>query len=366
MSQKNQNFDNIDKTQWRKEGFLLQMAPDRYLLGAGPFYVSNTRPPDQWSLFRPLFFSSECSGKGENFYWYVPSNTVFYSKQELLAFLEDQTIKQNINSWNWQEPCFFQFREFFLKVKKQIQAGKIQKVVPACFETADYSLKEKDISTLIYLLISGSNNGTAYAWWSGGQAIIGITPEYLFRKEGSYIQTMALAGTARNSQHNLLADPKETEEHQLVVETIKNLLSSLGKYHVSNTYIYSLGDIRHLRTDFKLKLKKNISCRRLCQILHPTPALGGLPRKEALELLTMFHQKTHLRYGFGAPFGVAVNEKAFCIVAIRNIQFIDGKAYLGSGCGLVQASQLEREWEELKKKRLFTWNRFCGEYKKTN
>ena len=364
MSQKKQNGSNINKSQWRKEGFLFQMAPDRYLLGSGPFNVSRTLYHDRWSLFHPPFFPSEMSDESKSFCWYIPTTTVFFSKRELLAFLENQTIKQDISSWNWKEPCFFHFRDFFLKVKKQIKQGKIQKVVPACFETANYSLKEKDVPTLIYHLISGSGGGTAYAWWFGKRAIIGNTPEYLFRKEGFYVQTMALAGTARDSHHNLLADSKEIKEHKLVVEAIKDLLPSLGKYYFSDTYIYSLGGICHLRTDFKLQLEKNISCEKLCQILHPTPALGGYPRKEALDLLYEFHQKTCLRYGFGAPFGVVMGEKAFCVVAIRNMQFIKDKVYLGSGCGLVKESHLEREWEELKKKRVFTWNIFCKERKK--
>ena len=48
-----------------------------------------------------------------------------------------------------------------------------------------------------------------------------------------------------------------------------------------------------------------------------------------------------------------MKEQSFCVVAIRNVQFINGKAYIGSGCGLVKESQIEKEWKELKKKRQF-------------
>ena len=361
MDHQKKTINNIDKSKWRKEGFLLQMAPNQYLLGSGPFYVSRLPHQDKWNLFRPPFFPSKFSDQSEGFFWYVPSTACFFSRKELIFFLKDQTQEQNISHWAWEEPCFFHFQDFFWKAKKQIKTGKIQKVVPALFETAPYLLKEKDIPTLIYQLISRSGEKTVYAWWSDGQAIIGNTPECLFRKKGLYVQTMALAGTARDSHHNLLTDPKEMKEHKVVVDTIKDLLSSLGKYYFSGTYMYSLGDICHLRTDFKLQLEQDISCKKLCQILHPTPALGGFPRKEALELLWEFHKKTHLRYDFGAPFGVVKNKEAFCVVAIRNMQFIKGKVYLGSGCGLVKESHLEREWEELKKKRAFVWNGFCKE-----
>ena len=75
------------------------------------------------------------------------------------------------------------------------------------------------------------------------------------------------------------------------------------------------------------------------------------PREEALNLLIELHQKPNLRYGFGAPFGVSMGREAFCVVAIRNVQFVKDKAYIGSGCGLVKGSRIESEWEELKKKR---------------
>ena len=342
----------INKNQWRKEGFLIQMSPHNYLLGEGPFSTSTEPDESKWSLFYPPFFFSASSYKDKNAYWYIPSTTASFSKEDLLAFLENQQKKINIANKDWKQPHYSLFREFFLKAQEQIKKNKIQKVVPVFFETADHNLKEEDIPTLIYRLITrSSEGGTAYGWWSGQQVSLGYTPEYLFRKKGSYVQAMALAGTARDVQHDLQKDPKEKREHKLVREEIKTLLTPLGESRTSDTYIYSIGNILHLRTDFKLQLKKDISFKKLCHLLHPTPALGGVPRKQALNLLTELHRKPNLRYGFGSPFGVALGDTAFCVVAIRNIQFIAGKAYLGSGCGLVKGSHLEKEWEELKKKR---------------
>ena len=346
-AQKKQSRSNVNKDQWKKEGFLLQMASDQYLLGAGPFSVAPEPSINKWSLFYPSFFSSQ--SKAED--WYIPSAAAVFSKKQLLVFLEDQETKINISDVKWQGPAFTVFRNFFLNVQEQIMRNKIQKVVPVFFETADYSLREGDILALIRRLISRLSGETAYAYWSGQKAIIGGTPEYLFRKEGFYIQTMALAGTACDSQHDLLKDSKEQWEHQLVVEEIKTLLAPFGKYCFSDTYVYSVGNIWHLRTDFKLQSKSDISFEKLCYLLHPTPALGGVPREKALNLLTKFHQRHNLRYGFGSPFGALMGHKAFCVVAIRNIQFIDGRAYIGSGCGLVKGSQIKKEWEELRKKR---------------
>ncbi len=340
-----QGQTNINKDHLKEEGFLLQISSDRYLLAAGPFSRAFEPSPDVWSLFHPPFFPSEFQSQR----WCIPASTTVFSREKLLVFLEDQ--KKDIIDIQWQSPDFHVFRDFFFNVQEQIKKNKLQKVVPVFFETSDSFIKEEDVLALVHRLVSNSMSAMAYAYWSGEYAIVGATPEYLFRKKGQYVQTMALAGTARDSEHDLLKDSKEQWEHQLVVDELKSLLAPFGEYRLSDTYIYKVGNIQHLRTDFKLQLKLDLSYKKLCQLLHPTPALGGLPREEALNLLIELHQKPHLRYGFGAPFGVSMGDEAFCVVAIRNVQFIKGKAYIGSGCGLVEGSQIEREWEELEKKR---------------
>lgn len=342
---------SIRRRQWEKEGFLLEITPDHYLMGSGPFRVSDQPDPKNWSLFHPPFFFS-LQGSVKN-YWYIPSTVEVFSKKQLLLFLDLYKKYENMRSCEWQEPCYSEFQDFFSLVMQKIKKGLLQKVVPAFFEKAIYTLKPKDIGCLVYLLISRSAGGITYAWWSDQNAIIGCTPEYLFRKEDLYVQTMALAGTAADSQHKLHEDSKEKWEHQLVVEEIKKLLTDLGEYRFSNIYTYSVGGLSHLRTDFKLKLNKDVSFEKLCDVLHPTPALGGSPKEEALKLLMEFHSHSDSRNSFGAPFGVIKEEKGFCIVAIRNIQFLKGTVYLGSGCGLVKESIMEREWDELKRKRLF-------------
>ncbi|MDE0118926.1 MAG: chorismate-binding protein [Bdellovibrionales bacterium] len=371
---------DINKNQWEKEGFLIQMRPHQYLLGEGPFSLSLKPEKNQWSLFYPPFFFSHSVHKSDEkitppeyknlanklerpgshkkiilpgykkAYWYIPYSTAFFSKESLKDFLEYK--KEKIYIKKGELPSSSLFQSFFLKSQEQIKQNKIQKVVPVFFETLSFSLGKKNISTLIYHLITCSDKGGfAYGWWANGQAVLGYTPEYLFKKKSLSVQTMALAGTARSPQHDLRKDQKEKGEHRLVREEIKKLIKPLGKSRISDTYIYSIGNISHLRTDFKLQLKKEISFEQLCYLLHPTPALGGVPRKAALNLLAELHKENKPRYGFGSPFGVVKGKKAFCVVAIRNVQFIKGKMYIGSGFGLVKESQPEREWEELRKKR---------------
>ncbi len=387
---------NINKKAWLKEGFLLKMAPDRYLLGEGPFVYSSQPDPGQWSLFHPPFFGSfdergdergVSTGRGD---WRIPSNTAFFSKKELLAFLgARQSSNEFEKSISWCSPDFSLFRERFLEAQKEIKQGLLKKVVPVFFETADFCLTEKAKRDFFHrLILAGAECGMAYAVWSEGQAIMGRTPEILFQVQQNHLQTMALAGTARDERHDLMKDQKERKEHEWVTESIKTTLKGMGECQISGPYVHTVGSLRHLRTDFEVNLnqtgtgqglpfekgaafglfssykanvkhafsneisiKKQLSFHQLCSCLHPTPALGGVPKEQALRLLEKWDHPP--RYGFGAPFGVVLKDRAFCVVAIRNAQFLGEKVFIGSGVGLIMESDMEQEWRELKQKRDF-------------
>ncbi len=319
------------------------MDSNQYLVGEGPFSLTSEVSQEDWHLFCPNFFfsSKPC--------WYRPSATAFFSTEELQSFLRVEMSERKKMNWKWKEPLFSDFQDIFFAIKEQIESKEIQKLVPVLFETSHYQLDKVDWFWLLSLFTAPSD-GFAYAWWSEGQAIVGRTPEYLFRKEDKSLQTMALAGTARSETHDLLQDEKERREHKWVSDDIENISQSFGDCVVSNIYVDSFAELKHLRTDFRIHLKKQASFLDLCQAFHPTPALGGVPRKKAVRLLKDFDCKYTSRHRFGAPFGVSKGRKAFCVVAIRNIQVIEKNIYLGAGCGLVKESRLEDEWTELKLK----------------
>ena len=343
----------IDKSQWTKEGFLFQLTKDKYLLGSGPFCRTLTPKPHTWSLFHPSFFASE------KWTWFCPTETQIHSQKKLKNILQNHLPQQHKlfqpAKWKWKEPRLQDFKNFFLETQKHIQQDRLQKIVPIFFETSSYQLQPLDIVILLNRLIS-FQNGWAYAFWKKNQIIIGNSPEHLFQKQGLKIKTIALAGTAKDKHHNLMKDKKEKWEHNLVVEDIKSVLEKYGDLKIDKTRIYSIGKIRHLRTNINMNLKKPLSVKKLCQLLHPTAAVGGVPRKTALSILKKFHKKHNPRYKYAAPFGVCKGDKAFCLVSLRNMQFIKDKVFLGSGCGLVKDSDLKQEWKELKLKRQFIKN----------
>ncbi|NQZ02488.1 MAG: chorismate-binding protein [Bdellovibrionales bacterium] len=277
-------------------------------------------------------------------------HNVQIAKQDLLNVLPEGE-KPNLQ---WRPAEHQQFEEQFLNVQKSISDGDVEKVVPYVFEHANCEIEEKHLQYFVHRILQSEARGFGFGLWDldEGQGVFGLTPELLFEiDENSKMTTMALAGTARDDSHNLLQDSKELAEHNLVIEGMKQSFLAMGyEPQVGETYEWSAGDLRHLRTDISVDQFHQINLRAL-QSLHPTPALGGAPRDAALGLLKDFNNSLP-RYSFGAPFGLQKpSGESLFVVQIRCLIFREGRLYLGSGCGVVKSSQLEREWAELSRKR---------------
>ena len=79
--------------------------------------------------------------------------------------------------------------------------------------------------------------------------------------------------------------------------------------------------------------------------LHPTAALGGFPRKNALQLIKELENQD--RGWYGAPIGwFDSNGDGEFVVAIRSGIVAGNEAWLYSGAGIVADSDPASEWEE--------------------
>jgi menaquinone-specific isochorismate synthase len=79
--------------------------------------------------------------------------------------------------------------------------------------------------------------------------------------------------------------------------------------------------------------------------LHPTPALGGVPRREAMEVIRRYEPMNRGLYA--APIGwLDAKGNGEFAVAIRSASIVDKKAYLYAGGGIVADSEPQSEYEE--------------------
>ncbi|MFT7304604.1 MAG: menaquinone-specific isochorismate synthase, partial [Akkermansiaceae bacterium] len=190
--------------------------------------------------------------------------------------------------------------------------------------------------------------------WIGEEGgFLGATPEVLFRYFDGRIYTMALAGTARSDERILFAiDDKEIREHEFVAQTLIAKLSDLGMVIRNERGILDLGKLIHFQTLIKVELYKYEEIKRLIERLHPTPALGPLPRTTAtMDLLKDWRARLDCPVEFGAPFGLLRDGDFEALVAIRMVSWRGDEFSLPSGCGVIQESRLVSEWRELALKR---------------
>jgi menaquinone-specific isochorismate synthase len=161
---------------------------------------------------------------------------------------------------------------------------------------------------------------------------------------------MAVAGTrsASDDPGELERSPKDRDEHQAVVEDLLARLSEWGVPRAAKTGVRRFGQLVHLVADIHLEARTPLDFEAVARRLHPTPALGVYPRTPAGAEWLASIDPTRDRKRFGAPFGLrwpAGGGRA--LVAIRNLQYAEGRLEIWAGCGVVPMSRYEDEWQEI-------------------
>ena len=140
---------------------------------------------------------------------------------------------------------------------------------------------------------------------------------------------------------------KEREEHAVVVDMLRATLAPLTDELVipAVPHVERLRHLQHLVTPVEGRLREPVGVLRLGELLHPTPAVGGMPRDLALELIA---EEEQLERGwYAGPLGwVDRRGDGELVVALRSGVVDGATATLLAGCGIVADSEPEREWQE--------------------
>ncbi|MXN77944.1 isochorismate synthase [Burkholderia sp. 4701] len=195
-----------------------------------------------------------------------------------------------------------------------------------------------------------------FAIREAGGCFVGATPERLARVADGRVQTHALAGTTprgddpasdRTLGDALLACAKERHEHALVVDAIRDALAPLSAALdvPAQPMLHRLPRLQHLSTPIGGPLDAGVTPLQVVAALHPTPAIAGHPRADALA-----HLRAHEGFDRGwyaGPIGwIDSHGNGDFVVALRSALISDGACRLFAGCGLVADSEPEREYQE--------------------
>ena len=116
---------------------------------------------------------------------------------------------------------------------------------------------------------------------------MGATPETLLKVNRNKFQTVALAGTQLyKGSEEVIWQNKEKDEQQYVTDYIVEILSkSVCEIQISTPKTIKAGNLLHLKTEIQGIIHNNTNLRDLVLLLHPTPAVCGLPQIKAVHFI---------------------------------------------------------------------------------
>jgi isochorismate synthase len=202
---------------------------------------------------------------------------------------------------------------------------------------------EIDVKESFKNLCQSYPNAFRYIFINGETSWMGAFSEVLgkFNKETHDFETMSLAGTLPISES---WSEKEIEEQKPVTTYIRNILNNYSEnINESKTYDHISGNIKHLRTDFKAKIKpENLD--KIIQELHPTPAVCGIPKefcKENIQNLEKFPRELYAGY-----IKIETEKTVQYFVNLRCSKLYKNAVHLFVGGGITAQSSPEKEWIE--------------------
>lgn len=234
-------------------------------------------------------------------------------------------------------------------IQRRIEAGSAEKIVAA--RRREVRVGARDPAALLRRLDRESSTAARFAFRLEEAVFLGATPERLVGRHGREVRTEALAGSvpagSPEREARLLESVKDEAEHGYVVAAIVAALGPLCERleHPSEPRVQRLRHVVHLQTPFEGRLLEGVHVLELVERLHPTPAVGGLPREEALAWIE--REEPGNRGWYAAPVGWfdAGGDGEFG-VALRSGLLRGDRAYLYAGAGIVRDSDPASEFAE--------------------
>lgn len=236
----------------------------------------------------------------------------------------------------------------------EIRTGQFEKLVTARSITTPAELRP---SALLARLRHRFPECATFAMGRGTETFLGASPERLISVTGRRVETDALAGSRPRHPHpgrdaqlrsELLASPKERTEHQIVVDAIREILSdaNVDLDTLQPTDVMKLKRIQHLRTPISGTLTGSAGhIVDLMAVLHPTPAVAGLPRRAAQNWINQ-HEPMD-RGWYSGPVGWStIDGDGEFRVALRSALLTANDITLFAGGGIIEGSEPHAELAE--------------------
>lgn len=185
-----------------------------------------------------------------------------------------------------------------------------------------------------------------YLWFTPDEGLwIGASPELLLEEENLEIKTVSLAGTLPKDEN---WTSKEIHEQQVVTDYIVSKLKETTDLKVDGPHTVDAGFFNHLKSYISAKVLAYNQVKSILQEMHPTPAVCGMPKKNAKDFI--LKNEGYDRKFYAGYFGYKTPTKSLYFVNLRCAQVFANVVKLYVGGGIMPDSIPEKEWTETEMK----------------
>lgn len=247
------------------------------------------------------------------------------------------------------------FIEIVNQAKTYIKEGDLFQVVPSQRLSAPFPYDPIDYFTA---LVKENHTTYLYLLKFPEATIIGSSPETLVQVNQQHIQTNPIAGTRKRGQtdtedeqlaQDLLADPKERAEHQMLVDLGRNDLGKVSQIGSVTLPLFMqikrYQHVMHLASIVRATLDETKTPIDALKATLPAGTVSGAPKIRAMKRIYEFEHTTRGIYAGGIGF-LSHDRTLDMAIAIRTMVIKDQIAYVQAGAGIVYDSDPLSEYQE--------------------
>ena len=184
-----------------------------------------------------------------------------------------------------------------------------------------------------------------------------FSPECFIKIEANKISTYPMKGTIDaslpNAKESILNNPKESAEHTMIVDLMRNDLNMVAtgtnvpKFRYIDKIKAGSKELLQVSSHIKAKLPENWHQQigTILDTLTPAGSISGTPKRKTLEIIESVENAPRGLYT--GVFGIYDGKKLQSAVMIRAISKEKNQLYYHSGGGITLDSSLESEYNEL-------------------
>lgn len=204
-----------------------------------------------------------------------------------------------------------------------------------------------DYEKVFHALLKSYPEAFVYAiYLQGDNCMMGASPEQFLQKKDSCLYTEALGGTLVDGQFS----EKEVKEHEHIRRFMADKFTQLDfDFAIEPSIVKKAGSLSHLQSKIKAKSKDGKSHHQLIKALHPTPAICGLPKEQAMDFI--IKNEDFEREYYGGYLGPVFSNGNFSwFVNLRSGKIFKNGVLLYAGAGINEMSIAKDELLETNRK----------------